>query len=61
MRPNLEKLDADSPALLLHDELAPVYTVSEARSSRRTATVRRWARPAWMLSLPSSRSHAGWA
>ena len=26
MRPNLEKLDADSPALLLHDELAPVYT-----------------------------------
>ncbi len=31
MRPNLEKLDTDSPALLLHDDLASVYARERAR------------------------------
>ncbi len=31
MRPNLEKLDSTSPALLLHDELLPVHARERAR------------------------------
>jgi dimethylamine monooxygenase subunit A len=31
MRPNLEKLDPDAPALLLHDDLAPAYARERAR------------------------------
>jgi dimethylamine monooxygenase subunit A len=31
MRPNLEKLDSTSPALLLHDELLPVYARERTR------------------------------
>jgi dimethylamine monooxygenase subunit A len=31
MRPNLEKLDSASPALLLHDELLPVYARERTR------------------------------
>ncbi|MEO7253395.1 MAG: hypothetical protein ABIZ64_04035, partial [Casimicrobium sp.] len=31
MRPNLEKLDADAPALLLQDELAEPYRRERAR------------------------------
>jgi dimethylamine monooxygenase subunit A len=34
MRPNLEKLDAESPALLLRDELAPAYTRERERVLR---------------------------
>lgn len=34
MRPNLEKLDPDAPALLLHDDLAPAYARERARVLR---------------------------
>ncbi len=34
MRPNLEKLDPESPALLLHDDLAPAYARERERVLR---------------------------
>ncbi len=36
MRPNLEKLDAQNPALLLRDDLAPTYTRERERVMRET-------------------------